>query len=877
MKRLFLYSIVIGGSGLGVITGLLRESTVARVFGTSAVADAIVVGVAIPDFLTTLLINPIVNGSGMRLLRDAETTGRTVQAATALSITGLVVVIPIGCLAILAPRSLVTLFAPAISGATLQAAAQIAPFAAIAGGLLYLAAVLAALLNLKGHARYTTWAQSVPALGIVFVLLAAGHFRAIAYGIGLIAGASAFCAILLWRLVGLPGHASWTLIGQGHWARLMAPLVAPSLALMSVAMLWQVLVTIQRSVALHASTGSLAELTYAYRITSLPVVLVTGLLGSVLFVELLRAKSHESFGADLFRAASLVGLLMTFAAAVLFANASIVVRTVFEHGAFATTSAHATADFVRLFSLAIPLQAVTGLLAFALYAKGRAWKAALVSWIALTAQVGLLLGLALYLNATAVPLALVAGLLITAGVQGWVLRSEHDFAKWRTSVLLTAVYGACCALAISLLRGAWQPALGGEIVFVVASCAILGLGACPFFFLLSKVFGRARSEAPRFSRSPRDGSARPLLVFVHTSLRRDLYDPIRFFTAFRTTQLFQTAPYMDMNPSETSAIRYEGPVDLFRKLRTLGPDVIGGVDPFVIRHLPQAIAILAYASIYGTGLVVASLENRPLKEKWNGPLSLLLRVILRPYVRRADLVFAVNRGAEANLISVGAAPERLIRRLYGCWGVDTTEYSPDGARYDMEAKEPIVMFIGRIDESKGVFDLILAFADVVRRTEVKLIFVGDGPDQGRLKDFIAELGLAGDVRLLGTRLNREIPVLLRSATILAAPSRTTKKWAEQVGMSLLQALACGVPVVSTDSGSIGEFVRNGETGLLVPEGDTPALAAAIYRLITDPELLQQFKDRARAVSLAKYDAAHNVALVEDLILKATTSGTLAVA
>ncbi len=117
-------------------------------------------------------------------------------------------------------------------------------------------------------------------------------------------------------------------------------------------------------------------------------------------------------------------------------------------------------------------------------------------------------------------------------------------------------------------------------------------------------------------------------------------------------------------------------------------------------------------------------------------------------------------------------------------------------------------------------------------------------------------------------MNKDVPRLLRPATVLAAPSRTTQKWAEQVGMSAIQALACGVPVVTTPSGSIAEFIDDGVTGLLVPEGDPPALAAALIRFLTDEKLRLEFAARARAEAVRRFDARTNIRTIEKRILEA---------
>lgn len=179
------------------------------------------------------------------------------------------------------------------------------------------------------------------------------------------------------------------------------------------------------------------------------------------------------------------------------------------------------------------------------------------------------------------------------------------------------------------------------------------------------------------------------------------------------------------------------------------------------------------------------------------------------------------------------------------------------------------MFLGRIERAKGVFDLVEAMPEILAATHADLVLLGDGPDAAGLRAAAASAGLADHVHLTGAVPNREVPAYLRAATVLAAPSRTTRKWAEQVGMSAIQAMACGVPVVSTPSGSIAEFIDDGVSGWLVPEGDPQALAASLVRVLTDTALRERFSGQARRRALTRFDARTNIRAVEQKILEAT--------
>ncbi len=348
-----------------------------------------------------------------------------------------------------------------------------------------------------------------------------------------------------------------------------------------------------------------------------------------------------------------------------------------------------------------------------------------------------------------------------------------------------------------------------------------------------------------------------------------MHDPLRFFEVLQPIHFFQSAPYRDMNAVELSGThQFRNPADLFLKLRRARPQIVQGGEPFVRRLIPNAWAVLAYSRMSGCPLVVPSLENLPIPGKYNAAWASGLRASVRPYVRQARLAVAANAGAEQNLLWAGASPERVARMMYGTWGVDTSEFSPDGERATLPGTAPAIVFLGRIERGKGVFDLVEAMPRVLDQVEAELVLIGDGPDTQRLQKDVRDRDLSDRVHFLGPIMNRDVPRYLRAATVLAAPSRTTRRWAEQVGMSAIQAMACGVAVVSTPSGSISEFIDDGVTGLLVPEGEPPALADALALVLINGERRRELAQRARAEALRRFDARTNIRSVEKRILEA---------
>jgi glycosyltransferase involved in cell wall biosynthesis len=148
------------------------------------------------------------------------------------------------------------------------------------------------------------------------------------------------------------------------------------------------------------------------------------------------------------------------------------------------------------------------------------------------------------------------------------------------------------------------------------------------------------------------------------------------------------------------------------------------------------------------------------------------------------------------------------------------------ARHD--GGPPLILAVGRLAEPKDALTLVRALAAVPGRAFTALL-VGDGPDRPSVEAEVRRLGLQDAVTLAGTR--DDVPELLARADVFALSSRS-----EGAPLSILEAMAAGLPVVSSRVGGVPELVVDGETGLLVPPGDPAAMADALGRLVADADL-----------------------------------------
>lgn len=153
----------------------------------------------------------------------------------------------------------------------------------------------------------------------------------------------------------------------------------------------------------------------------------------------------------------------------------------------------------------------------------------------------------------------------------------------------------------------------------------------------------------------------------------------------------------------------------------------------------------------------------------------------------------------------------------------------------------VLLYHGRVDARKGVLDLLDAVAKLRADTvPVRLLLSGIGPDLDSVATRITELGLADVVELLGAVPYERAHEVYARGEIFVSPT-----YAEGFSNTILEAMASGLPVISTDVVGVRDCVRPDENGLLVPPGDPAALAAAVRRLLDDPELRRRLAEQAR--------------------------------
>ena len=182
-------------------------------------------------------------------------------------------------------------------------------------------------------------------------------------------------------------------------------------------------------------------------------------------------------------------------------------------------------------------------------------------------------------------------------------------------------------------------------------------------------------------------------------------------------------------------------------------------------------------------------------------------------------------------------------------GVDLSSFKPGKApaeiykKYGISTDRPIILYVGRVDPEKKVGLVIDAFSKMLEKTGAQispmLVIVGDGVDKNRLMKKVDKIGLAGAVKFLGKVLPPDLYELYKIGDVFATASTI-----ETQGIVLIEAAACGLPLVAVDEGAVSEVCINGENGYLCEPGNVSEISVAMEKILGDAELRDRFSKKS---------------------------------
>lgn len=333
---------------------------------------------------------------------------------------------------------------------------------------------------------------------------------------------------------------------------------------------------------------------------------------------------------------------------------------------------------------------------------------------------------------------------------------------------------------------------------------------------------------------------KPELLSRYPGLEIGVVRPAKWRTAFKTTvaAAFYAAPNRQVNdlqlpvffPGDSGKYFYE-PLRLYRVVKQFKPDIIHlEEEPWTLVSLQLAVI----ASLTRVQLVLFTWENLDLK------LSFWQNLIERFVSRTARTIIAGNLEAKQRIQKRGFGDRCEILPQFG---VDTRNFKPINVldlKSNLNLSGFIVGFVGRFVEEKGVGTLLEAVAKLSE--DVQLLLVSSSPKlPSEFEAAARKLKIHDRVKILSDVSHQELPKYINLMDVFVLPSITTGTWKEQFGRVLVEAMACGVPVVGSSSGAIPEVID--DAGLIFEERNSDDLKSKIEHLKSNAVLRQELAEK----------------------------------
>lgn len=294
---------------------------------------------------------------------------------------------------------------------------------------------------------------------------------------------------------------------------------------------------------------------------------------------------------------------------------------------------------------------------------------------------------------------------------------------------------------------------------------------------------------------------------------------------------------------------YLNTLHLRRKLAEIRPDLL---------HVH-------YASGYGTLGRLTSFHPLILSVWGSDVYEFPKRSPIHKWTIRKNILYADNICSTSHNMAnhIKTSIPELEKAIIVPFGVDIEKFNPSRIK-NKKTNSVVVGTVKTLAQTYGIDILIRAFAEVVKRctdtqTSLRLMIVGDGPQRTQLESLACEMGIRNITDFIGRVCNDDVPLYLNQFDIYVAPSRE-----ESFGVAVLEASACGIPVVVSNVGGLPEVVKHNRTGLVVPKENIQATTESILYLVSNSKARRRMGNAGRAYVQQNFQWEANVTEMEKI-------------
>ncbi len=347
-------------------------------------------------------------------------------------------------------------------------------------------------------------------------------------------------------------------------------------------------------------------------------------------------------------------------------------------------------------------------------------------------------------------------------------------------------------------------------------------------------------------------------VKKYAGFKTFIYDEIRSLKKFEPIVLTEMVGSLIYNPIELKI--YSASDVVFLKRKSFLKNILIQNEVELIRAFMAYGGMKMWPICKSLNLpLITSFHGLDVSERPKNPIFLKR---LRELFREGDIFLVRSKSMKEDVVNLGCKPDK-IRVLYGGIDIDKFKFLERKKKKNDATK---ILMCGRFVEKKGFSYGIKAFYNLLNKhNNLELHIVGGGILDKKLKSLVKKLEIENKVFFLGPRAPADIPRVMGKSDIFLSPNVTSRKGdKEGIPNTIKEAMATGLPVVSTFHAGIPELVRNNETGLLLPEKDIDGLTGKLNHLIENRNLRERMGENGRKVIEKKFNLRKRIKELENI-------------